>query len=104
MVTYNSAATYITSVTSLEAKIARIDAIITALEVTALTAASNDNITEYMLDNGQTKIQTSYRGAGAVLKSIAGFEAMKQMYLNQLNGRVIRLVDGKNFIGRRNGR
>lgn len=104
MVTYDSANIYIQCATTLEGKIARIDAIITALEDTALKAAANDNISEYSLNDGQTIIRTVYKGADAVLNSIMAFEKIKQMYVNRLNGRVFRLVDGKNFTGRRNGR
>jgi hypothetical protein len=104
MVYYDSADIYIQSCTTIREKIARIDAIITALENTALKAAANDNITEYSLNDGQTIIRTVYKGADAVLNSIAAFEKIRQMYINRLNGRVMRLVDGKNFTGRGNGR
>lgn len=104
MVVYNSAAIYVASATSIKDKIKKIDAIITALYDTALKAAANDNITEYMLDDGQTKIQTTYNGTAAVFNSIKNFEQIKQMYLNQLNGRMVRLVDGKNFTLGKNGR
>lgn len=103
-VTYDSADIFIQSATTLEAKIAKIDAIITALEDVALTAAGNDNISEYELNDGQVKIKTAYRGAAAVLKSIMDFEKIRQMYVNRLNGRVVRMVDGKNFTGNRHGR
>lgn len=101
---YDSADIFIRDATSLQAKITRIDAIITALEDIALTGAANDNIQEYELNDGQVKIRTEYRGVDSIFKSIMGFERIRQMYVNQLNGRVIRLVDGKNFTGSRNGR
>jgi hypothetical protein len=104
MVSYDSAQIYIQCGSTLLDKIARIDAIITALEDTALKAASTDNITEYQLNDGQTIIKTVYKGADSVMRSIMAFEKIKQMYVNRLNGRVIRLVDSKNFTGRRNGR
>lgn len=104
MVQYDSAAIYLESCTTVRAKIVAIDAIIAALMLTAAKAASTDNIEEYWLDDGQTKIKTLYRGTAAVFESINAFEKLKQMYINQLNGRIVRLVDGKNFIGPRNGR
>ena len=104
MVTYDSADKYIQTATTLQEKIAKIDNIITALEDTALKAAANDNITEYSLNDGQTIIRTVYKGADAVLRSIEAFERIKQTYVNRLNGRVVRLVDSKNFTGGRNGR
>lgn len=104
MVVYENAAIYIETATSLNDKITKIDAVISALLSTALKSAANDHITEYNLDDGQTKIRTAYRGTAAIMNSIKEFETIKQMYVNQLNGRVMRLVDGKNFIGNRNGR
>lgn len=94
---YDSAAVYIDSATSLCDKIARVDAIIDGLLTNALKAAENDNIQEYSLNDGQTVIKTVYRGASAVLESIHSFERIKQLYVNRLNGRMIRLVDVKNF-------
>jgi hypothetical protein len=63
----------------------------------AVEAAEADNITEYTLDSGQTKIKTAYRGADAVFKSIASFEKLKTYYVQKLNGRNFKLVDSKNF-------
>jgi hypothetical protein len=101
MVVYDSASIYITSATTTEAKITRIDAIITALLTAAETGALNEDKTSYMLDDGQTKINVAYKGVDAIMKSIQNFETLKTYYQNQLNGRVMRFVDGKNF--RRNG-
>jgi hypothetical protein len=97
MVTYDSAYNYIESCTTLRDKITRIEAIITALEDTALKAAANDNITEYMLNDGQTIIKTVYKGADAVMRSIEAYEKLKERYVNKLNGRTFKLVDSKNF-------
>lgn len=104
MIEFDSSAIYIDCATTVREKIARIDAIITALETTALKAAAAGNLSEYWLDDGQTKIKTVYRNPAEVEASISAFEKIRQRYINQLNGRVIRLVDGKNFIGRRYGR
>ena len=62
MVEYDSASIYIQSSPALCDKIAKIDLIITALEDTALSSAANDNIEEYWLDDGQSKIKTTYKG------------------------------------------
>ena len=103
-VTYDSAAIFIQTATCLKDKIAKMDAIIEALEATALTAAANDNIEEYQLNDGQIVIKTIYRGVDAIFKSIWAFEKLRQQYVNRLNGRMVRLVDRKNFPGNRNGR
>lgn len=103
MTTFDSAAIYIDSCTTIRAKITAIDAIIAALLTTAAKAAAKDNILEYNLDDGQTKIRSAYRSTAEVFQSINNFERLKQLYVNQLNGRVFRLVDGKSFKGRNNG-
>lgn len=94
---YDSAAIYIDSAQTLEDKITRIDAVINALQTSALKAAETGNISEYSLDDGQTKIKTAYRDVVQVASSISAFERIKQTYINQLNGRVMRLMDQKNF-------
>lgn len=104
MVEYDSADIYIDSRTTINAKIAAIDEIISALETTAAKAASNDNIEEYNLDDGQVKIKTIYRGASSVFKAINDFIRLREYYINKRNGRVFRLVDSKNFIRYRNSR
>jgi len=95
---YESEQFYIESATSLRARLARIEAIITALETTALRAAATGDLTEYSLDDGQTKIRTVYSTVESIIKAIKGFEQLKQMYAQRLTGRITRLVDGKNFI------
>ena len=97
MVIYDSAAIYIQSSTALCEKIAKIDSIIAALEDTALSSAANDNIEEYWLDDGQSKIKTTYKGTDEVFKSIHAFEKMRQIYVNRLNGFVVRMVDSRSL-------
>ncbi|KKN55740.1 hypothetical protein LCGC14_0579500 [marine sediment metagenome] len=104
MITYDSSDIFIQSATTLKAKIVRIDAIMVALEDTMLKAAGTANFDEYLLDDGQVRIKTIYRTTEDVIKSIKSLEAVRQMYVNRLNGRHIRLVDGKNFIERNHGR
>ena len=102
MIIYDSADIYINGAVSLKDKIKRIDAVIEALETTALKAAATGNINQFSLDDGQTKISTMYRNPQDVSNSITAFETIRQRYINQLNGRMVRLVDHKNFT--RNGR
>ena len=97
MVVYDSASIYIQSSTTLCEKIEKIDAIIAALEDTALQSAGNDNIEEYWLDDGQSKIKTSYKGTDQIFKSIIAFERMRQIYVNRLNGFVVRMVDSRSL-------
>jgi hypothetical protein len=97
MVIYDSASIYIDSATDLCDKVVKIEAIIIALEDTALKSATSDDITEYSLDDGQTKIKTVYKGTDAILKSIESLIRLKEYYRNKLNGRQIRLVDSKSL-------
>lgn len=99
MATYSSANIYIETCTTLRAKIAAIDAIQTALLTTALKAASKGAISEYSLNDGQTIISATYRNASEIQKSWQAFETIKQIYINQLTGRGIKLMDSKNFTG-----
>ena len=95
---FSSADVYVESCKSLKSKVQAIEAIISALMTQALKAAAKGPVSQYSLNDGQTIINCSYRNASDVAKSIKEFETIKQMYLNQINGRMIRLVDGKNFI------
>lgn len=104
MAFFDSSSIYIDSATSLRAKIARIDAVIDALFTVASTAAANGDISEYSLDDGQTKIRTVYKTAADVMSSIQVFETQRQTYINRLNGRSFRLMDSKNFPSTKGGR
>lgn len=97
MVIYDSEAIYIETATTIAGKIIKLDAIILALETEALNRAANEGISEYSLDDGQTKIKTVYRSTKDILNSIQSFIKMKEYYYNKLNGRVYRLTDGKSL-------
>lgn len=97
MVEYNRASLYLETKSSIREKIIAIDAIIDALLVSAADAASNEGITEYWLDDGQTKIKTVYRSSESIFKGITAFQRLRQIYVNRLNGRVSRLVPSKSF-------
>ncbi len=102
MVIFVTAQKYLESCTTLEDKIAKMDLIIIALEDAALRAASGGDVSEYLIDNGQTKIQTTYRNATDIYRAIQGFEIIKQRYINRITGRVTHLVDSKNFPSQNN--
>lgn len=91
-VIYDSELKFLELASDLRDKITRIDLIIDGLYITAEKAAVNDHITQYAIDNGQSKINTSYRGVQAIAESIQGFETLRQLYKNRLNGRQVRLV------------
>ena len=100
---YDSAAIFVDSAQKICDKIANIDLILDALLTTAMVAAGNDNISECSLNDGQTIIRTEYNGTEAVMKSYRAWEQIRQTYINRLNGRMVRLVDGKSVNGVRYG-
>ena len=93
MAEYESGYAYIETATSLKEKVAKIDNIIDCLLNTALKAVENDDVTEYWLDDGQTKIKTVFRSSLDVTKAIAGYERVRNIYLNRINGRSVQLLD-----------
>jgi hypothetical protein len=97
MALFDSESIYIESQTTKKNKIIAIDKIIDALLMTAAKAAAGESISEYSLDDGQTKIRTVRRTSKEIMASIAAFQSLKQAYINEINGRVFRLVDAKNF-------
>lgn len=97
MVIYDSASIYISSKKNAYEKIKAIDAIIDTLLTTAMTAATTGNVMEYDLDTGQTKIKCMYRSPEEIMQSITTMQAIKEHYVNEINGRSMHLVDGKNF-------
>ena len=79
---------YIGSTTSRVERLARICAIIEALELQVVNVgAGNSDIDEYMLNDGQIIIKTKYRSIDSIYAAIAGFEKLKEKLYNQLNGR-----------------
>lgn len=99
MVEFSSELDYVESCTTMKAKIVAIDAIIDKLLVTSLRSVGNDDISEYWLDDGQTKIKTIYRSSTQASSAINIFERIKQRYVNRLNGRSVRLMDSQSFNG-----
>jgi hypothetical protein len=93
MASYSNITLYIESATNLKDQIARYDAIIAALETTALNSAGNIDIEEYQLDDGQTRIRNSFRDPNQIFKAIDNYSRLRQRAINKLNGSVVRLVD-----------
>lgn len=101
MAQYLTCDLYITSVKSDKARYDRIDAVIDVLEDQLIKSALNSSVSEYSLDDGQTKISTVYRSTEEVEKAIMSMIRLKNYYENKLNGRMVRLVDSKNIRRRR---
>jgi hypothetical protein len=78
---------YIESATDLLTRIARIEAIILALEARLLAGADVEDVNAYSLDDGQVKINTQYRSTAAMMKGLHQLDTLRQRLINQLNGR-----------------
>jgi hypothetical protein len=94
MVIFNSASLYIASKTTLNQKIQAVEALIDALDDVQLDAVTNENKSMYILDDGQTKVQVNYRGGKAMEEYRFLLEQRLQRYINKLNGRSFRAIDG----------
>lgn len=99
MLIFKNAAAYIGTCKSIKDKIAAIENVQNALMTTALAAVEKGDISQYTLNDGQTIITTTYRNSTEIINAYNGFEAIKNKLRNQLNGRMIRLVDHKTFNG-----
>lgn len=86
---------------SVKAKIVKIDAIIDALLITAMTSVTNGHIVEYEMDNGQTRTNVTYSKTSEITNAIQTYENLRVYYDNKLKNRNVRLVDQSNFRRRR---
>jgi hypothetical protein len=89
---------YIQSASSLKESYERIQAIILALQLAVVDLAPKAGLTDYSLDDGQVKIKTSYRNADDIAKAILSYEKIAQGILNQLNGRVMTVRNGRGLV------
>ena len=85
---FMSISEYLGTKTSVKARIVAIEALIDAILLKLADTVGNADISEYQMDDGQMKVRTAYRSPEEATKGIERLEKMKQMYLNQLNGRV----------------
>lgn len=83
--------------TKIRTIISQIDAVIDSLMETALTSVANGNIVQYKLDTGQTKTDVMYSSTESVTMAIQKYEALRQMYVNMLTPRAVKLMDVRNF-------
>lgn len=96
---YNSISAYLASKKVGLERIKAIELLIDAmiLSLADYTSGSGSTISEYQLDDGQVKIKTGYRSLSEVSAGVTSLERMKQMYINQYNGRCTVLKDSKSF-------
>lgn len=94
----------ISSCASLEAQLALINTIVINMLTAINAAALSGTFEEYKLDTGQTRTEIRYRSLEELQKAYLTMSNTRQMILAELNnnktGRITRLIDSKNFIGR----
>lgn len=100
MIYFDNAGLYIESQTTIAAQIIAIDAVIAAMNSALLRAATGADVSEYQLNDGQTIIKQVNRGVTGIAQSIQALRIIRQDYINQINGRVFRALDSKNFRNR----
>lgn len=85
---------YIIDSTGLKQRYDRITAIITALENQQLLMIGNSDVVSYSLDDGQTRISTTYRSSEQVSVAITQYEKIRNRILAELTGTsIVRLAD-----------
>lgn len=100
MIYYDSCAIFINSQTQIKSRLVNIRLVISALQAQRLASALNGdiaNVSEYALDDGQTKIKTVYRSLSEINNALKVLRTEEQECLNQLNGRITRNIDSKNL-------
>lgn len=107
MIVYASIPQIIQSCTTLQARIDMVDIILNNLEIAIADAATSGKFESYKLDTGQTKNEVIYRSIAELNKAHEGLFQMQLKMIARLNnnksGRVMRMVDEKQFIRNRNG-
>lgn len=90
-------AQYVDSKTSIREKILAYDLLITGMEGAYLQAISSGHLEEYHMDDGQMKVRATYRSTVDMNNALKGLITIRQMYINQYNGR-IRVMRGGNLM------
>lgn len=100
MIVFESASAYIESCTTISARIAAIDALIDKLLIASVAGAESSHLDEYWYDDGHIKIRNKYRNVSDMKGSITALQQMREHYAQRASGRMVRLMDAKNFTGR----
>ena len=93
VVYYNNPQEYISSSMTPEQRIARISAVIVALENAMITGATTANMEEFSFDDGQSKIMTKYRNPSEMVNTLKTLDAILNRLINQMHSRRFILRD-----------
>ena len=98
---YTSILQYLETGTSIKDKIDRLDVIILSMMDAVGRSVLSGEFSEYRYDDGHSKIDVIYRDIKALTKTIEDLRHLQMLFRNDfernVNGRVVRLVDGKNM-------
>lgn len=98
MATYETVYDFYACNTDTLTRIKKIDAIIAALEDASLKLASNADVEDYLLDDGQTRIKTTYRDPVKLASVLNAFEGIRNKLINRnCLGRTFKLRDKDSF-------
>lgn len=75
-------------------KVAVYDLLIDGLEKSILEATLSGQYAEYEMDDGQMKVRSRFRSIDQMISGMQGLRKIRQDYINQYNGRSVRLVGG----------
>ncbi len=102
-IVYTNIPAILQSCSTIQSRIAMLDQILNGMETAMLTATSTGQFESYKIDTGQTKNEVIYRSLPELQKAYQALLQTQQFLYARLNinrqGRITRLVDGKNFIG-----
>lgn len=85
---------YIECKSKLIGKLATYDILIESMEKAVLEATVSGQYAEYEMDDSQMKVRARYRSIDQMVSGLQGLRKIRQDYINQYNGRGIRLVGG----------
>lgn len=92
-ITYSNPRAYIDSAQDACDRLLRVEALIDSLIDAATRAALGEEISEYNLDDGQTKIRSVSRSVSEITKSIDDLMRLKNLLKKQINGHITQLKD-----------
>lgn len=102
-VIYTNIPAYLASCKDLLDEIAAVNAMLAGMRIAIIKAITTSKFEEYKLDTGQTKNEVRYRSLTELEAAYEGLIKLRKLLYSDLNatrqGRVQRLVDGKNFQG-----
>lgn len=99
---YTSIGQYLESSQSIIDKIAKLEIILSSMLSAYLRSMDSGEFEEYRYDDGHSKIDVIYRDPNALLDQIEKIRKLQKSFGSDIStnehGRVMRGVDGKNFI------